>query len=766
MMKKSMKLTALSIGCAAVAALGFAAIKPTVASAEMNAAISTFEVVGGAAIRKSTPEGIRFTARIDKDQRADGQTFGMVVMPTESFEGELTLSTPNVLDIPADQWVDEDAYAANEFDAEYDYYTAVVSGETDVFPEEYYNVLLSARGYVNDGTETHYTDTVSVRSIAYVAKMAQLGNEADPYGTIAKIAPKAEVALSKDEITLEYGATDDLALYIGNVEVVSNAAAKISVEYSSSNERIVSVDQNGKITSNHSGSATVSVTLTVDGGTPLVKTARVTVGRPEITSLDESLVQPTYDSVFVEGANSIQYVENVTVGDKTLDKAFHVHSDTTSYGGADAAKNGHYFTLPASVIQQAVEAGYTNVKIEYYSMAGMRGYAQTANTTAHFDDTFGRTEYASLSKTVALSKFVSGETYLPFVMGYFHNYDKNVYDGSQATDLYITEMIFTDSVKGNLIRENNLYDFTTGSATTMTYEENITVNGQTFEKAYHVHSDTTSWGSTDAINAGHLFTLSGTTLSAAANAGYTYLKITFYTLVGVRGYNGSTSNSSYPFYTAFNYAEYTEVTKIVPLSTFSNGNALIMAYFHNYDKTAYDSSQDADIYITEMIFTGNVKSDLVMLDNLDMFTTGTATTMAYEENVTVNSQTFEKAFHVHSDTTSYGGADAASAGHYFTLPASVIQQAVAAGYTNVKIEYYSMAGMRGYANTPNTDPLFNDTFGRTEYASLSQTVALSKLVSGETYKNFVMGYFHNYDKTAYDGSQPTDLYITSIQFTK
>ena len=244
-MKKTIKLTALSIGCAAFAAFGFAFAQTNVAKAEMASAISSFEVVDGASIRKSAPEGIRFTARIDKDQRADGQTFGMLVMPTAIIDGALTLDTPNVLDIPATQWVDEDAYEANKFDVAYDYYTAVVAGEGDVFPEAYYNVPWTARAYVNDGTTVHYTDAVSVRSIAYVAKMAQMAGEGDIDGTIAKIAQNATVELSQSEISLTCGETASLALFVGNVVAESNENAKISVAYSSDKEAVASVDERG-----------------------------------------------------------------------------------------------------------------------------------------------------------------------------------------------------------------------------------------------------------------------------------------------------------------------------------------------------------------------------------------------------------------------------------------------------------------------------------------------------------------------------------------
>lgn len=763
---KGMKVTVLSIACTAFAALGFAFAKPTVASAEMNSAISTFEVVGGAAIRKSAPEGIRFTARIDKDQHVDGQTFGMVVMPTESFAGELTLNTPDVLDIPADMWVDEDAYEVNKFDVDYDYYTAVVSDESGVFPEQYYNVLLSARGYVTDGTGTYYTDTVSVRSIAYVAKMAQLANEDDPDGKIAKIAPKAEVALSKDEIALEYGATDELALYIGNVKVEANETANISVEYSSSNDRIVSVDQDGKLTSKHSGSASVNVTLTVDGGTPLVKTARVTVGRPEITSLDESLVQEHYDSVFVEGANSIEYVENVTVGNKTLAKALHVHSDTTSYGGGDAANAGHYFTLPASVIQQAVEAGYTNVRIEYYSMAGMRGYANVANSTAHFDDTFGRTEYASLSQTVALSKFVSGETYLNFVMGYFHNYDKNVYDGSQATDVYITEMYFygkTDFV-GDYLSLNDMETFTKGKGIVMSYEENVTVNDKTFDKTIHVHIPKTVKGSQASMDDGTYFVVPNTVIAAAINAGYTHLKMTIYTQSGGKFTVGGKDGEPLWFLLATE-TQMRELSASIDLSKF--GANQMLALFNHDD--IYGEGVASDVYITEMIFTGSVKGDLVRENNLSDLIAGHGVTISYEENLTtVDGITIEKAYHVHSNKTSYGSTDAYNNGHYLNISADLLKTAVAAGYTGLTFEWYTLAGVRGYASYFTSVTLLWDSGinNRTEFVMETRSVNLSQLAKGDgTYNTVCIGFFHNYDNV-YDGSQPTDLYITSIQFTK
>ncbi len=752
---KGMKVTVLSIACTAFAALGFAFAKPTVASADMNPAISTFEVVGGAAIRKSAPEGIRFTARIDKDQREDGQTFGMIVMPTESFQGELTLTTPNVLDIPADQWVDEAAYADNEFDVEYDYYTAVVSDETGEFPEKYYNVLLSARGYVNDGTATYYTDTVSVRSIAYVAKMAQLAGEPDPNGTIAKIAPKAEIELSQDEFSLQIGGEDSLRLYIGNVAVKANDAAKISVEYSSDNERVVSVDQEGNVTANRSGSANVSVKLTVNNGTPMVKIATVTVARPEITSFDQSLVRPTYDSLFIEnGVTSLTYEENITVGQKTLDKALHVHSDTTSYGGADAANNGHYFALPATIMQQATEAGYTNVRIEYYAMAGMRGYANRANTEALFNDTFGRTEYDSLSKTVSLAKFGSGENYLNFVMGYFHNYDKNVYDGTQATDIYITEMYFygkTDYA-GDFISLNDMETITKGGATTMTYEENVTVGAKTFAKAYHVRSETTTSGSSAASNAGHFITIPNAVVAAAQQAGYTSLKMTMYTVSGGKlcSWYGGTSWWSIDAHAT----EMREVSSTINLSSVGT-NAMQLLFYHN--ESQFIGDVPTDIYITEMIFTGSVKGDLVTENSLYDFTKGAGVVMSYEENVTVNDKTFDRTIHVHIPTTVKGSANSMSVGTYFYLPNSVIANAISAGYTHLNMTIYTQSGGKFTVGHKDGTAVWFLGATETKMREVSTSIDLSNFGTNQMLALF------NHDNI-YGEGVASDVYITAYEF--
>ena len=753
-MKKNMKLTALSIGCAAVAALGFAFVKPNVAAADMNPAISTFEVVGGAAIRKSAPEGIRFTARIDKDQRTDGQKFGILVMPTESFSGELTLATPNVLDIEAEQWVDEDAYEENEFDIDYDYYTAVVSGEGDEFPQAYYSVPLTARAYVNDGTQTYYTDTTSVRSIAYVAKMAQLAGEPDYFGTIAKIAKDAEIALSSTDISLESGATDSLRLYVGNVAVKSNEAAGISVEYSSSKDSVVSIDETGKLTSHHSGSANVSVTLTVNGGTPLVKTAKVTVGRPEISSLDESLVQPTYDSVFAEGANTINYVEDVTVGDKTLAKALHVHSPKTSYKGDEAAQAGHYFTLPANVIQKAVEAGYTHVKVEYYAMAGMRGYANTANTEALFNDTFGRTAYETVTQTVALSKFVSGETYKNFVMGYFHNYDKNVYDGSQATEIYITEMYFygkTDFA-GDYISLNDMETITKGAATTMTYEENVTVAGKTFEKVYHVHSDTTTSGSSAANTAGHYITIPNTVVAAAQQEGYSSLKITMYTVSGGKlcSWHGGTAWWSIDAHKT----EIREVSTTVNLANVST-NPMQLLFYHN--ESQFIGDVPTDIYVTEMMFTGSVNGDLVRVNNLSDFTAGKATTITYEENIEVGGKTLNKAFHVSMPSTQAGSSTVESVGNYFDLSNAVITAAINAGYTHLTVTLYTISGGKFCVGWSGGEAVAVIDAHATEIKELSYTISLSKFGA-----NAMRALFYHND--VYGADVPTDVYIAAYGF--
>ncbi len=605
--KKKVSLAILSAGCAVLTAFGLGLSNANVtALAELPEKVNTFEVLEVAAVRRGAKEGIRFTAKISKDQKSNASQYGMLVIPTALVgESGLTMATANKVDIPAAQWVDEndtEVYAEQGFDENYAYYTAVLKGETDeatgndIFPENFYNVPLTARAYVRIDGEYYYTDTTAVRSIAYVAKMAQLGG--DESATVAKIANKAETKLSKAEITLEYGASEQIDLYVGNVLV--EESEKVSLAYQSSNERIVTVSDAGEIVSHKSGSANVTVTLTVDGKGTLTQTAKVTVNRPEITSFDESLVQADYDSLFTRGNVTIDYKENVQVGETTLEKAFHVHSDTTSADSDSAYKAQHYFYIPGSIFEEATKAGYTTMVIEYYTLSGVRGYnGWFTNGNPLFADTNNsRTIYEAEVKEITIANLGKNDgTYADLALGFFHN----VNYGEVPTDTYITELYFYGNTdfEGSYISLNDIETLTKGPKTTITYEENITVNGQTFEKAYHVHSDATSNGSTLAEQTGHYFDFSKDLIAAATTAGCTSLKIKFYTTSGGRAYISWTGTNQVVWDIDAHATAIREVSTTIELSKVGE-NSLRIVFYHN--ETGFVGDVPTDIYITELEF--------------------------------------------------------------------------------------------------------------------------------------------------------------------
>ena len=163
----------------------FAAMSSFKAKAEDPAyyTLDGFTINEEAAVRSSDPNGIRFTTELSGETKAaiaelglSNVSYGTLILPADFLgSGELTHSTPKVVDSKTTKWHDDEQTK----------YTSVLVGEDngdgtfDNLPESYYNRPLAARSYVKgtkDGqTVTYYTENTAVRSMGYVAYMAQLG---------------------------------------------------------------------------------------------------------------------------------------------------------------------------------------------------------------------------------------------------------------------------------------------------------------------------------------------------------------------------------------------------------------------------------------------------------------------------------------------------------------------------------------------------------------------------------------------------------------
>ena len=113
-----------------------------------------FETVGGS-VRYTEPYGFRFGARI-KGTDLEAGTFGMLIIPTDMLAGDLTITTPQVLNIVAAK-----TFGAGDTSGMYkDGYTAFTGVVTNI-PESGYNRALTAVAYCTYDDVTYYSDAMT-----------------------------------------------------------------------------------------------------------------------------------------------------------------------------------------------------------------------------------------------------------------------------------------------------------------------------------------------------------------------------------------------------------------------------------------------------------------------------------------------------------------------------------------------------------------------------------------------------------------------------
>ncbi|MBQ4269577.1 MAG: Ig-like domain-containing protein [Clostridia bacterium] len=223
--------------------------------------LDSFAMQDGAQVRKTAPTGIRFLTDISSADLAklpENAQFGTLIIP-ETVLGENTLekTTENVMDLKAKVW--KETGATNVF-------TGVLVGavsngaETD-FPVAYYNEPIVARSYVTytDSQENEYTVYATngqTRSVAYVASKALAENETDENGTLKNIVD----TVIGDGFSVTSNKT---ILFTGDsaYQLAVNGDQGLFVDFQSSNDQIVDVTDDGKVTGIAAGEATVTATL-------------------------------------------------------------------------------------------------------------------------------------------------------------------------------------------------------------------------------------------------------------------------------------------------------------------------------------------------------------------------------------------------------------------------------------------------------------------------------------------------------------------------
>ncbi len=339
-MKRSLKLIALSVLTAVCFIMAITmTLGMNVAKAE-----DAFRIEEGFSIRTQVPDGLRVKTLVPN--KIEGATYGTLMLP-ESMCDEIDLAfdengelNENVLNIRT--------WAFNNDGASYNS-VLVAAKDGDVeqsFPESFYNVPITVRGYCIDGETITYTENTVTRSISYVASVLHVNGlaEGDIFDKIIGEEKYAsEITLGNvivgEEITAKY--------LIGNVD--ASASEEATVTFSGDNAEVATVNADGTIVGVKGGKFNLTATLSGDGAETITLTKEVTV--TEVID-----VANTYDFGIENDANLFVNGSDISATPVKM-----------SVGGVEVA-------------YQAVEGGY-QVSADAFTSTGVKTLAvETAYT--------------------------------------------------------------------------------------------------------------------------------------------------------------------------------------------------------------------------------------------------------------------------------------------------------------------------------------------------------------------------------------------------
>ncbi len=288
-------------------------MSPFKAKADATPAYYTLEgftIDETAAVRIKEPNGIRFTTELSGDTKTaignlglSNVSYGTLLLPAD-FLGteELTHGTAKVVDIPTTTWQDEAQTT----------YTSVLAGKAkgdgtyENLPETYYNRPIAARSYVTGTTKnnqqvTYYSTNTAVRSIGYVAYMAQL--DGDNSSLIQDIVDKTEIKLvfTDEKISALQNSASGTTVVENKINQSTTVAATVTVggipvpadmvdaiTYESDQTDVISV--NGEtLTAEKEGSATITASVKF-GNKDLTATKEMSTDSYEAKSVYKILI--------------------------------------------------------------------------------------------------------------------------------------------------------------------------------------------------------------------------------------------------------------------------------------------------------------------------------------------------------------------------------------------------------------------------------------------------------------------------------------------
>ena len=305
-MTKMMKKISIAFLAAALLLCG-SALALTGVSA--NESAGAFEMETGAEVRLDDPSGIRFITKVDQAfidnleaENPDKEiSFGTEIKP----EGKDVAP----LDIPQTVWAAESTETVK-------YFKAVL---TDIPESQYLTKLTATAYYAVDGVKT-YAENPQTRSIAYVASAAiAAGNDSAELTAIIDAAV-AEISLGED-FTLNVGDEKTLAV-TGGEDLV--------VKFSTDNDAVATVDENGVVRA--VGAGTANITATLGSRTDSVAVT-VNAVKKLFYSFEEEEIGAVYDNTLFASAEGNEYMQvtNIASGCTDGEKCLYRNANGSGY---------------------------------------------------------------------------------------------------------------------------------------------------------------------------------------------------------------------------------------------------------------------------------------------------------------------------------------------------------------------------------------------------------------------------------------------------
>lgn len=226
--------------------------------------------------------------------------------------------------------------------------------------------------------------------------------------SISKVGLPAELSIAKGEtaqLEIEYGAEGN-----ASAETLEKAAAKLTLEWTSSNEEVATVDANGLVTAVEAGTADITVSVP---DTELTSTCKVTVTVPV-----EGVQAPNEMQLTINGTASKEIGAKLVPEDATGVKLVYESSDENiatvdENGVVTAVANGECVitTSVAPIVEETADSEPADTEetpsVDYSSMtAETKIYVVTAATGLKLSSDSGSVK---VSNTVNVSVYTEPE---------------------------------------------------------------------------------------------------------------------------------------------------------------------------------------------------------------------------------------------------------------------------------------------------------------------------------------------------------------------